>query len=120
MKKYLLILPLLSLFTSTLAGEQEISLKKGMFYTAAMKELRRSGWSPRKMHVKNEYTFIGIENTLRTHGVNGIESCAVDRPVCILHYVKSNMCLRVFTWGEEFKELRIDSWDRECPPADAL
>jgi hypothetical protein len=120
MKKYVLILPFLGLFTNVLAGDREMYLKKGMPYQAAKRELRRGGWSPRKMHTKDDYAYVGIENTMRAYGVSGIESCALDRPICILHYVKSNMCLRVFTWGEEFKDLKIDSWDRACPPADAL
>jgi hypothetical protein len=72
------------------------------------------------MHAKNEYTYIGIENTMLRHSVKGIESCAVDRPVCILHYKKGKLCLRVFTWGEEFKDLKVDTWDRKCPSKDAL
>jgi hypothetical protein len=120
MKKYFLILCVLSLSTNALAVNKEIPLKKGMSYPTANSELRRSGWSARTMHATNEYMHIGIENTMLSHGVKGIESCAVDRPVCILPYTKGNMCLRVITWGEEFKDLRVDTWDRECPPKDAL
>lgn len=120
MKKYFLILCVRSLSTNALAADKEIPLKKGMPYQTAAGELRRSGWSPRTMHAKSEYTYIGIENTMLSHGVKGIESCAGDRPVCIIRYTKGNMCLRVITLGEEFKDLKIDTWDRECPPKDAL
>jgi len=63
------------------------------------------------MHVLNEHNYISIESEMLSHGVGGIEGCAVDRPVCILHFKKGNACLRVFTWGEEFKELKVDAWD---------
>ena len=120
MKKYCLILCIFSLAANTFASTQAIPLKKGMSYQIATAELRREGWSARTMHVKSEFTFIGIENTLLIHGVKGIESCAVDRPVCILHYTKRNRCLRIITWGEEFNELKVDNWDRQCPTKDAL
>lgn len=120
MKKCCLILCVFSLAANAFAGTHTIPLKKGMSYQTATAELRREGWSARTMHVKSEYTYIGIENTLLSHGVKGIESCAVDKPVCILHYIKRNMCLRIITWGEEFKELKVHSWDRECPTKDAL
>jgi hypothetical protein len=120
MGKYLLILCSLSLCTNALAANREIPLKEGMSYETAASELRRSGWTARTMHAKSEYTYIGIENTMLSHGVKGIESCAVDRPVCLIHYTKGDKCLRVVTWGEEFKNLKIDTWDHECPPKDAL
>lgn len=119
MKEYCLILCVFSLATNAFAGTQAIPLKKDMSYQTAAAELRREGWCARTMHVESEYKYIGIENTLLNQGVKGIERCAVDRPVCILHYTKLNMCLRIITWGEEFKELKVDSWDRECPPKDA-
>jgi hypothetical protein len=120
MKKHFLILCVLILSTNALAADKEIPLKEGMPYQTAAGKLRRSGWLARTMHAKSEYTYIGIENTMLSHGVKGIESCAVDRPVCIIHYTRGNKCLRVVTWGEEFKDLKIDTWDRECPPKDAL
>lgn len=120
MKNHFLILCVLSLSTNAFAADNEIPLKEGMSYQAAVEKLRRSGWLARTMHAKSEYTYIGIENTMLRHGVKGIESCAVDRPVCIIHYTRRNKCLRVVTWGEEFKDLKIDTWDRECPPKDAL
>jgi len=120
MKKYFLILFVLSLSTNALAVQKDLLLKKGMSYKTANSELRRSGWSARIMHAKNEYTYIGIENTMLSQGVKGIESCAGDRPVCILHYVKRNMCLRVITWGEDLADLKVDTWDRACPSKDAL
>jgi len=95
-------------------------LKKGMTYQKADLKLRRSGWSSRTMHAKHEYTYIGIENTMLGHGVKGIEGCAGDRPVCVLHYAKGNLCLRLITWGEEFADLKVDNWDRVRPPKDAL
>ena len=115
MKKYLLVLAFVGLPVYAVAGDKGIPLRKGMRYQTADIELRRSGWYARTMHEKDKYTYVGIENTMRGHGVQGIESCAVDRPVCIIHYVKGNMCLRLVTWGEEFKNIKIDSWSSECP-----
>lgn len=120
MKKYVLVLGLVGLSIQAIAAGKDFRLTKGLAYQIADSQLRNEGWQSRRMHVKNEYTYVGIETTLRDHGVQGIESCAGDRPVCIIHYAKRNKCLRVITWGEEFEELKIDSWSRECPPKDAL
>lgn len=120
MKEYLLMLCLVGISIQTMAAGKDFRLAKRLSFQLADSQLRKDGWLPRRLHVENEYTYVGIENTLRDHGVKGIENCAVDRPVCIIHYAKRNQCLRVITWGEEFEELKIDSWTRECPPNDAL
>jgi hypothetical protein len=64
MKKCFLIPFVLSLSTNALAVQKDIAVKKGMAYKTANNELRRSGWSARRIHAKNEYTYIGIENTM--------------------------------------------------------
>lgn len=116
----LLVLCFCLLSTSAMGTNNNVPLKKGMSYQKAVSELRHSGWAARKIHMKNEYTYEGTENTMRSHGVKGIENCAMDKPICILNYVKGTMCLRVFTWGEEFKDLRVDSWNFDCPPKESM
>lgn len=104
----------------TAAQGSVVPLTEGMGFQKARTSLHKAGWHTRTMHVKNQYTYIGTENTMRNHGVRGIESCAIDRPVCIINYKKGNACLRIFTLGEEFKDLRVDSWSLDCPSKDAL
>jgi hypothetical protein len=120
MKKYSLILLCFGLSAYAMATPEEIPVKNGMSFKQANAELRRSGWHVRAVHTKDGYEYSGTETTMKDHGVKGVESCAMDRPVCIVHYAKRNMCLRIITWGEEFKGLTIDNWDRECPSADVL
>jgi hypothetical protein len=103
-----------------MATPDEIPIKKGMSFHKADAELRRSGWHERAVHTKDRYEYSGTEKAMKDHGVKGVEGCAMDQPVCIVHYVERNTCLRVITWGEEFKGLKIDNWDHECPSQDIL
>ena len=107
---------------NTIAREiKSAPIKKGMLFSSAHKSLTKAGWRPRPMHVKSEYTYIGTENVLIKQGVKGIQSCAVDGlSLCIINYENYQHCLRVITTGEDIKHLRIDNWDRKCPPDDAL
>lgn len=118
-QRYALAILFLSLTANALAAPAPASLKKGMAFQAADHQLRRSGWLPQAMHVKQKYRYTAIEKTLLGHGIQGLEGCAVDRPVCIVHYARGKTCLRVLTWGEHFAGLKLDYWDSQCPPDDA-
>lgn len=120
MKHHALALLVVSMATNVPAAPAPARLKKGMAFQTADSELRRSGWLPQAMHVKNTYSYTGIEKTLLRRGVNGLEGCAVDRPVCIVHYEKGKACMRVLTWGEQVNGLSVDYWDKQCPPESAL
>lgn len=120
MKKYILIPVFLGLATNTFAASEVVPIKKGMSYQMADASLRRSGWHQRIVHARDGYEYIGSEKTIKELGVEGLESCAMDKPVCIVHYAKNNKCLRIITWGEQFKDLKINSWDQDCPAQDTL
>lgn len=120
MKKYILIPVFLGLVTNTFAASEVVPIKKGMSYQMADASLRRSGWHQRTVHTRDGYEYIGSEKAIKENGVEGLESCAMDRPVCIVHYAKNSKCLRIITWGEQFKDLKIDSWDQDCPAQDTL
>ena len=119
-EKYILIPVFLGLATNTFAASEVALIKKGMSYQTADASLRPSGWHQRAVHTRDGYQYIGSEKTIKEHGVKGLESCAMDKPVCIVHYAKNNNCLRVITWGEQFKDLKIDSRVQDCPAQDAL
>jgi hypothetical protein len=86
MKKYILISVFLGLIANTFAASERIPLKKGMNYQVADTSLRRSGWHQRAVHTRDGYEYIGTERIIKEHGVKGVESCAMDKPVCIVHY----------------------------------
>jgi len=119
-KKFLALICLVMLPAYLLAAGADFRLPKGMSFQKADSELRNDGWHPRAMHTKIAYEFVGIENELRDHGVHGIEACAGDRQLCVIHYAKKNKCLRLITRGEFFEELKIETWSRECPSNDVL
>jgi len=120
MKKSTLPGLFLVLAASALAAPAPVLLKKGMAFQSAKRELHRGGWAPQAMHVKDQYSYTDAEKALLDNGVKGIEGCAVDRPVCIVHYTKGKACLRVIIWGEQYKDLEISYWDSQCPPEEAL
>jgi hypothetical protein len=117
-----LILITLACYSDAIARDaKNVPLKNGMQFSLARKTLIRHGWTPRSMHLKNEYNYIGTENVLIKQGVKGIESCSVDSlNYCIINYVSHDSCLRVITTGENLKHLKVNSWSAECPPEDAL
>lgn len=82
-----------------------------MSFQMADASLRRNGWHQRKVHTRDGYEYTGDERGIKESGVEGVESCAMDKPVFIVHYAKKNKCLRIITWGKQFKNLEIDSWD---------
>jgi hypothetical protein len=115
--KEIVFLVLLSaiVFPATGCAEQ---LKKGMKLSAARSLLIHKGWRAVNVHQGEPYEYVGIENLLIKANIKEVESCAIDKAVCIFNYKKDDSCLRLFTHGEEIKDMRVTSWSCDCPDGD--
>lgn len=96
---------------SLFANATDVPIKEGMSFIGARKALLQSGWQPNKTY-SGEY---GVENILVRKGFVEVESCSMGVQYCIFNYTKNNTCLGVSTVGEEVKDMRIYSWNFECP-----
>ena len=90
-------------------------LKKGMSFLAARKLLIHKGWNPINVHDGMNFPYIGIDKTLIIAHIEEVEACAMDRAVCIFNYKKGEKCFRLFTQGEEIKDMRVTYWTNDCP-----
>src|SRR5476651_623356 len=93
--------------TSAVAKE----LEEGMHLIAARKLLISKGWRP----IKTNPVYGGTEKILINAHIKEVESCAMDTPLCIFNYKKDDKCLRLYTEGEEIKDMRVTSWSDDCP-----
>jgi hypothetical protein len=93
-------------------------LKKGMTLSAARTLLIHKGWRAVNIHDGEKHEYVGIENLLIKANFKEVESCAIDKAVCIFNYKKGDKCLRLFTQGEEIKSMRVISWTCDCPDGD--
>jgi len=89
-------------------------LKKGMSFLAARKLLVHKGWRP----IKSNADYGGTEKILIDAHIEEAESCAMDKAVCRFNYKKGDKCLRLFTQGEEIKDMRVYEWTNDCPEGD--
>jgi len=90
-------------------------LKKGGLFSEARAELIEQGWRPVDTHARGAYDAIGVENNLLAAHIVEVESCAIDRPLCIFNYKRDKRCLRLVTQGEDVPEMRVQSWSSRCP-----
>lgn len=112
----LLVVAALSVLSMlALPGAQAGTLKKGAPFMQTRAQLLKEGWRPVNVHAGEDYPYMGTESALIQAKVVEVESCAVDRPLCILHYQRDKRCLRVITAGEEVPAMTIDSWTYRCP-----
>ena len=93
-------------------------LKKGMTLSAARSLLIHKGWRAVNVHDGEKYEYVGIENVLIKANFKEVESCAIDKAVCIFNYKKGDKCLRLFTHGEEIRDMRVISWTCDCSDED--
>lgn len=113
-KIILYLMLLLVIFFQSVVYAKE--LRKGMPFMAARKLLVHKGWRPINVHEGESSRYMGdIDGTLIDAHILEVESCAMDKAVCIFNYKKGNMCIRVFTQGEEIKDMRVTHWKYECP-----
>jgi hypothetical protein len=99
------------------ASAKEIVPKPGMDFLQARALLKAGGWRPVDVHLNDGYEFIGVEKKLKARRVDEVESCAIDRGLCIFNYKKKARCIRLIAHGEEVDGMRVDHWSRACPEA---
>lgn len=51
-----------------------------------------------------------LEKQIYLTGDKSIEFCAMSKPICSYRFVKNGVCIRLFSWGEEIKDLTLDDW----------
>lgn len=84
---------------------------------AAKSKLLKQGWKPTQMHTNDGYEYSGVEGELAAHKFFELDTCSFDSSRCILYYAKTGTCLRVDTIGEQFNDMTVTRWTRECPEA---
>ncbi|MGU9850040.1 hypothetical protein ACU680_04515 [Pseudomonas koreensis] len=84
---------------------------------AARAKLIKQDWKPTRMHTTDGYEYSGVEKELAAHKFFELDTCSFDSSRCILHYAKKGTCLRVDTLGEQFNDMTVTRWTRECPEA---
>ena len=84
---------------------------------AAKSKLVKQGWRPTRMHSNDGYEYSGVERELAAHKLFELDTCSFDSSRCILYYSKKGACLRVDTIGEQFNDMTVTRWTRECPEA---
>ncbi|MBY8934378.1 hypothetical protein [Pseudomonas fluorescens] len=84
---------------------------------AARAKLVKQGWKPTRMHTTDGYEYSGVEKELAARKFFELDACSFDSSRCILYYAKKGTCLRVDTIGEQFNDMTVTRWTRECPEA---
>ncbi|MBB5505044.1 hypothetical protein HDG35_001279 [Paraburkholderia sp. JPY681] len=87
-------------------------VKVAMNFLNARKLLIQKGWHPVQSKTPGEH--IGVENILIRNGIKEVESCAIDRPICIFNYAKKGKCLRLVTTGERVPTMQITDISSSC------
>ena len=105
------IIVLLSAFSG---AAHSAAIKKGMSFLEARKLLIYSKWRPYNVHEGQDYEYLGTEKELLKARILEVEKRAMDKAVCVLNYRKRNKCLRLFTQGEEIKDMRVYHWNCSC------
>ncbi len=82
---------------------------------AAKSKLVKQGWKPTLMHSNDGYEYSGVEKELAARKFFELDTCSFDSSRCILYYAKKGTCLRVDTIGEQFNDMTVTRWTRECP-----
>jgi hypothetical protein len=84
---------------------------------AAKSKLVKQEWKPTRMHTTDGYEYSGVEKEMATRNYFELDTCSFDSSRCILYYSKKGSCLRVDTIGEQFNDMTVTRWTRECPDA---
>lgn len=101
------------------ACAKDTELRPGMAFLKARAMLQANGWRPANVHLNDGYEFIGVEKKLKAMHIDEIESCAIDRGLCIFNYKKNARCIRLIAQGEQVGGMRVDHWSHACPEAAA-
>lgn len=109
--KPLKILICLLFSVSFFANATDVPIREGMSFLKARKALIKDGWKPNPTYSGEP----GVEKIYIRKGFIEFESCTVGIQYCDLNYKKNEICLGVATIGEEVKDMKIYSWNFECP-----
>ncbi|WP_295748375.1 hypothetical protein [Undibacterium sp.] len=112
-RRYLVLL--LLIFIPLISQSKTMEIENGMSLEKARKLLIKDKWRPVNVHVRDQYEYFGVEKELVERKIYEVEGCAMDKPLCIFHYKKADKCLRVITYGEQIKDMKIDHWTNACP-----
>ena len=93
---------------------QAAALKKGRLFPKVRQELIASGWQPVRLRAEKRDSVIGVETELLREGVLEVESCAMDKAVCLFNYRRKGRCLPVITRGEAYAGMRVQGWRGGC------
>ncbi|WP_426236689.1 hypothetical protein [Pseudomonas sp. TWP3-2] len=96
---------------SAFANATDVPIKRGMSFSVARQALIENGWKANSTY-SGEY---GVENVFMREGFIEIESCTEGVRYCSFNYKKNSVCLGVGTVGEELEDMKIYSWNFECP-----
>jgi len=116
-KIFVQLLILLIIVSPTYVHAQEI--KKGMPFLTTRNMLKIKGWQPINVHEGKDFSYLGVEKILLNAQIKEVESCAMDKAICIFNYKKGDKCLRLFTQGEEIKDMRVTYWTDDCTEGDS-
>lgn len=103
-------------FGSISYAQDDGNLKEGMKISAARSVLLKNGWIPNPSKRSHEEPMWELEKRLYQRGFKEIDRCAMDRPVCILKYKKSQVCLEVEIEGVKASNMRVIGWSHACEP----
>ena len=99
--------------THAYAGE---GIKEGMTISSARSVLLKKGWIPNPSKRSRAEPMWSLEKQLYHRGYGEIDRCAMDRPVCILKYKRSQVCLEVEVEGVKASNMRVIGWSHACEP----
>lgn len=106
------------IFAGMAIGVSAGELENGNNFLKARNRLLGQKWQPVDLHRHDQYEFLGVEKILRRRKIPEVESCAMDRAICIFNYRKGQQCLRIFTQGEQVDDMQIVHWSTDCAPQD--
>jgi hypothetical protein len=108
---------LLGLVATATQADDLAYLHAGMGAQAARRAVLQHGWvSDRTPHSRSVPAW-GLQQRLLLQGFAEVESCAVDRPVCLLKYARHTACLEVVVEGESARHMRVTAWTQDCEVA---
>lgn len=113
-KWYSLLLIVFLIIGCSSFNSEDVALTPGMLFPDARLVLIRAGWQPNDVHINDGYEFVGVEKKLRDSKIPEIESCAVDKAICIFNYKSGSKCIRLITQGEEISEMRVKGSLTNC------
>jgi hypothetical protein len=111
------ILVLCAVSSAIASGGDGGELTQGMPFPAVRRLLLASQWQPVSVAQGADHAYLGVEHALIAARIREVESCAIDKAVCIFNYARGGRCLRLFTQGEAITDMRVSHWTDACPEA---